>query len=91
MSTPPPPPPLLPSQVGAWVPATCLRLHAVDAVHVRMGAQDHLEAGQSTFYVELAETAAMLRSATTRYSFQPHCLGVYSRPQLGGCVSLELR
>ena len=52
--------------MGAWVPATSLRLHPADAIFVRMGARDHIMAGQSTFYVELAETAAMLHKATTR-------------------------
>lgn len=49
------------AQVGAWVPAQSLRLHPVDSIFVRMGAKDHIVAGQSTFYVELAETAAMLQ------------------------------
>ena len=48
------------------MPATSLRLHPADAIFVRMGARDHIMAGQSTFYVELAETAAMLHKATTR-------------------------
>lgn len=38
----------------------------MDAVFVRMGAQDAIMAGQSTFFVELAETAAMLAHATHR-------------------------
>jgi DNA mismatch repair protein MSH6 len=38
----------------------------MDAVFVRMGAQDAIMAGQSTFFVELAETAAMLVHATPR-------------------------
>jgi DNA mismatch repair protein MSH6 len=33
----------------------------MDAVYVRMGARDHIMAGQSTFMVELSETATMLR------------------------------
>ena len=49
------------AQVGAWVPAESLRLSPIDAVHVRMGARDHIMAGQSTFMVELSETATMLR------------------------------
>lgn len=51
------------------MPATSLRLHPADAIFVRMGARDHIMAGQSTFYVELAETAAMLHKAT------PRCVG----------------
>jgi DNA mismatch repair protein MSH6 len=38
---------------------------ALDAVFVRMGAKDNLAGGQSTFMVELSETGAMLRRATT--------------------------
>ena len=53
-------------QVGAWVPATSLRLHPADAIFVRMGARDNIMAGQSTFYVELAETASMLHKASSR-------------------------
>lgn len=52
------------AQVGAWVPAQSLSLTPVDAVFVRMGAKDDLMAGQSTFFVELAETAAALNRAT---------------------------
>lgn len=52
------------AQVGADVPAEEMELTPVDAVFVRMGAKDNLAAGQSTFMVELAETAAMLRRAT---------------------------
>lgn len=52
------------AQVGADVPAESMELTPVDAVFVRMGARDNIVAGQSTFMVELAETAAMLRRAT---------------------------
>jgi DNA mismatch repair protein MSH6 len=52
------------AQVGAWIPAECVSLSPVDAVFVRMGAKDHIMLGQSTFLVELSETACMLRSAT---------------------------
>jgi DNA mismatch repair protein MSH6 len=54
------------AQAGAWVPARALSLTPCDAVHVRMGARDHILAGQSTFFVELSETASMLASATPR-------------------------
>mmetsp|Transcript_20117 Transcript_20117/g.43814 ORF Transcript_20117/g.43814 Transcript_20117/m.43814 type:complete len:279 (+) Transcript_20117:142-978(+) len=54
------------AQVGACVPAQSLSLHPVDAVFVRMGAKDHIMTGQSTFFVELSETAAMLQKATSR-------------------------
>ena len=53
-------------QVGACVPASSFSLTPVDAIFVRMGAKDHIMTGQSTFFVELAETAAMLQKATSR-------------------------
>ncbi|GFH28140.1 DNA mismatch repair protein [Haematococcus lacustris] len=52
------------AQVGACVPADALTLTPVDAIFVRMGAKDHIMTGQSTFFVELAETAAMLEKAS---------------------------
>jgi len=60
------PPPL--PQVGALVPAERLDLTPMDGCFVRMGARDAILSGQSTFYIEMAETAAMLRRAT------PHSL-----------------
>ncbi|KAF5838281.1 muts domain V-domain-containing protein [Dunaliella salina] len=54
------------AQIGGCVPADSLTLSPVDAIFVRMGAKDHIMTGQSTFFVELAETAAMLHKATSR-------------------------
>lgn len=54
------------AQMGAWVPAESFSLVPVDRLFVRMGARDNILAGESTFFVELAETAAMLRGATRR-------------------------
>ena len=54
------------AQVGACVPAASLRLSPADAIYVRMGAKDCLSAGQSTFFVELMETASVLRHASPR-------------------------
>ncbi|KAK3394210.1 muts domain V-domain-containing protein [Podospora didyma] len=54
------------AQVGSFVPATAMTLTLSDAIHTRMGAQDNLFAGESTFMVEVSETAAILRSATPR-------------------------
>ncbi|KAH9320155.1 hypothetical protein KI387_021924, partial [Taxus chinensis] len=56
------------AQLGADVPAEEFQLSPVDRVFVRMGARDHIMAAQSTFLVELSETASMLSSAT-RNSF----------------------
>ncbi|EIE20176.1 hypothetical protein COCSUDRAFT_18682, partial [Coccomyxa subellipsoidea C-169] len=53
------------AQVGAWVPAVSLELTPVDAIFVRMGARDAIMTGQSTFLVELIETAAALNRATS--------------------------
>ncbi|KAF2304770.1 hypothetical protein GH714_037905 [Hevea brasiliensis] len=52
------------AQVGADVPAGSFELSPVDRIFVRMGAKDHIMAGQSTFLTELSETALMLSSAT---------------------------
>ncbi|XP_043720613.1 DNA mismatch repair protein MSH6 [Telopea speciosissima] len=52
------------AQLGADVPAASFQLFPVDRIFVRMGAKDHIMAGQSTFFTELSETASMLSSAT---------------------------
>ncbi|KAK0731806.1 muts domain V-domain-containing protein [Lasiosphaeris hirsuta] len=54
------------AQVGSFVPATAMELTLADAIHTRMGARDNLFAGESTFMVEVSETAAILRAATPR-------------------------
>lgn len=54
------------AQVGSFVPASSLALTLVDGLYTRMGARDNLFAGESTFMVEVSETAAILRSATPR-------------------------
>lgn len=52
------------AQVGADVPAKSFEMSPVDRIFVRMGAKDHIMAGQSTFLTELLETSSMLSSAT---------------------------
>jgi len=54
--------------VGSFVPARSAQIGPLDAIHTRIGASDDLAGGQSTFMVEMAETAAILRQAT------PHSL-----------------
>lgn len=54
------------AQVGSFVPAGAMSLTLMDSIHTRMGARDNLFAGESTFMVEVSETAAILRSATPR-------------------------
>ncbi|HMM43605.1 MAG TPA: DNA mismatch repair protein MutS, partial [Thermomicrobiales bacterium] len=54
------------AQVGSFVPATRARIGVVDRIFTRIGAQDDLASGQSTFMVEMLETAAILNHATPR-------------------------
>ncbi|KAI0155049.1 muts domain V-domain-containing protein [Xylariaceae sp. FL1272] len=54
------------AQIGSFVPADSLSLTLSDAIHTRMGARDNLFRGESTFMVEVSETARILRSATPR-------------------------
>ncbi|RLN20472.1 hypothetical protein BBO99_00000598 [Phytophthora kernoviae] len=50
--------------IGSFVPAVKCRLSPVDRIFTRIGASDRILAGQSTLYVELAETATILNHAT---------------------------
>jgi DNA mismatch repair protein MutS len=54
------------AQTGSFVPARRARVGVVDRIFTRIGAQDHLLRGQSTFLVEMSETATILRQATER-------------------------
>jgi DNA mismatch repair protein MutS len=54
------------AQIGSFVPARRVRIGLVDRIFTRVGAQDHLARGQSSFLVEMAETAAIVRLATSR-------------------------
>ena len=54
------------AQIGSWVPATRARIGIADRIFTRVGAVDDLAAGQSTFMVEMAETANILHHATDR-------------------------
>ena len=54
------------AQSGSWVPATRATIGLVDRLFTRVGAADRLGAGQSTFMVEMSETAEILKSATSR-------------------------
>lgn len=53
-------------QIGSYVPAESAKLGLLDAVFTRMGAFDNMMAGESTFMVELSETADILKQATSR-------------------------
>ena len=54
------------AQTGSFVPADSARIGLVDRIFTRIGAQDEIHAGQSTFMVEMVETANILNHATSR-------------------------
>jgi len=53
-------------QLGSFVPADSARLPIADRIFTRVGASDNLARGQSTFMVEMSETAAIVHGATDR-------------------------
>jgi DNA mismatch repair protein MutS len=57
---------VLMAQMGSFVPAASARVGVADRVFTRVGASDNLVRGQSTFMVEMAETSAILHTATAR-------------------------
>ncbi len=54
------------AQIGSFVPADAARIGLVDRIFTRIGAQDEIHSGQSTFMVEMVETANILNHATER-------------------------
>jgi DNA mismatch repair protein MutS len=54
------------AQIGAFVPAAAARIGLVDRIFTRVGAADDLSRGESTFMVEMRETAAILAGASRR-------------------------
>ena len=57
---------VLMAQMGSFVPARSATIGLVDRVFTRIGASDDLASGQSTFMVEMAEVATILKYATSR-------------------------
>ncbi|KAJ8984483.1 hypothetical protein NQ317_006143 [Molorchus minor] len=51
------------AQIGSFVPAASCELTLIDRIFTRLGAQDDIVHGQSTFFVELAEASSMLQHA----------------------------
>lgn len=54
------------AQIGSYVPAASAHIGVVDKIFSRIGASDDLARGQSTFMVEMTETANILNNATSR-------------------------
>ena len=54
------------AQMGSFVPAKSARIGLVDRIFTRIGASDDLSSGQSTFMVEMAEMASILKYATSK-------------------------
>jgi DNA mismatch repair protein MutS len=57
---------VLMAQAGCFVPATSMKLGAVDRIFTRIGSADEIQRGNSTFMVEMVETANILNNATRR-------------------------
>ena len=57
---------VLMAQIGSFVPAASATIGLVDRIFTRIGAQDEIHAGQSTFMVEMIEAANILHHATPR-------------------------
>ena len=54
------------AQIGSFVPASYARVGLIDGIYTRVGAVDDLSSGQSTFMVEMNETAQILNGSTRR-------------------------
>jgi DNA mismatch repair protein MutS len=57
---------VLMAQIGSFVPADAAEIGLFDRIFTRIGAQDDIATGQSTFMVEMTETAALLLQSTRR-------------------------
>ncbi|MCB9081328.1 MAG: DNA mismatch repair protein MutS [Lewinellaceae bacterium] len=54
------------AQMGSYVPATAARLGVVDKIFTRVGASDNISSGESTFMVEMNETASIMNNVSDR-------------------------
>ncbi|KAI1345144.1 muts domain V [Xylariaceae sp. FL0016] len=75
------------AQAGCYVPATHCTIGVVDAVFSRVGSADNLYRDQSTFMVEMLETAQILRTATTKSFVIMDEIGRGTTPEDGAAVA----
>ncbi|KAK0632319.1 muts domain V [Immersiella caudata] len=75
------------AQIGCYVPASHAELSIVDAIFSRVGSADNLYHNQSTFMVEMLETAAILRQATPRSFVIMDEVGRGTTPEDGTAVA----
>lgn len=75
------------AQVGCYVPADYAELGIIDAIFSRVGSADNLYQDQSTFMVEMLETAAILRQATPRSFVIMDEVGRGTTPEDGEAVA----
>ena len=75
------------AQVGCYVPASYAELGIVDAIFSRVGSADNLYRDQSTFMVEMLETAHILRTATPRSFVIMDEIGRGTTPEDGTAVA----
>ncbi len=54
------------AQMGSFVPASAVRMGIIDKIFTRVGASDNISMGESTFMVEMNETASILNNLTNR-------------------------
>ncbi|KAL2270132.1 hypothetical protein VTJ83DRAFT_2316 [Remersonia thermophila] len=75
------------AQLGSYVPASYASIGLADAIYSRVGSADNLYADQSTFMVEMLETAAILRQATPRSLVIMDEVGRGTTPEDGTAVA----
>lgn len=75
------------AQIGCYVPASYAQLGVVDAIFSRVGSADNLYRDQSTFMVEMLETAHILKHATPRSFVIMDEIGRGTTPEDGAAVS----